>query len=447
LLDEQVGRSTIFNSLVLALSMTGGISRARSLQSIRMRIVQPGDRVMNAPISGHGHGRSRISKALDGLLRFRRINGLHFSARLISRSSTSARTTLLKSSSTACLVNSKHRRAARTIHRYRVQVGSGLGDRRHRRSKEHTFSERLACPDCGISVPQLEPRSFSLIRPYGASLRATVSVPKYDFDPSKIITDWTVRSSMAAHRPGPGSQFSTHLCAGGLRTWLRPRNPFEKFPARIQNSFCTATRRPTSLWRERISRERNPNDKGFRFPGILKFLERISKSPTPIPNREWITQYCPPRSAAFATASACAPNRWRSKARRLVHRRFHRAPRSAPGDAVTKFSRSSPSARKEIAARPLEEVSERIDFLLAVGLAISAWDRSAATLPGGEAQRNPPRHANRLAPSRRSLRSRRAQHRPPTPATTPAFSALSNSFAISAIPCRRRARRRPHPPG
>src|SRR2546429_9573577 len=52
--------------------------------------------------------------------------------------------------------------------------------------KEHTFSEKLACPDCGISVPVLEPRSFSFNSPYGACPACNGLGSKYDFDPSKI---------------------------------------------------------------------------------------------------------------------------------------------------------------------------------------------------------------------------------------------------------------------
>src|SRR5207249_11179085 len=55
--------------------------------------------------------------------------------------------------------------------------------------KEHTFSEKLACPDCGISVPQLEPRSFSFNSPYGACPACNGLGSKYDFDPSRIISD------------------------------------------------------------------------------------------------------------------------------------------------------------------------------------------------------------------------------------------------------------------
>src|SRR5262244_116610 len=56
---------------------------------------------------------------------------------------------------------------------------------------DHVFSERLACPDCGLSVPQLEPRSFSFNSPYGACPACNGLGSKYDFDPGKIINDWS----------------------------------------------------------------------------------------------------------------------------------------------------------------------------------------------------------------------------------------------------------------
>ncbi len=56
---------------------------------------------------------------------------------------------------------------------------------------EEVFSEKMACSECGISVPQLEPRSFSFNSPYGACPACNGLGSKYDFDPAKVITDWT----------------------------------------------------------------------------------------------------------------------------------------------------------------------------------------------------------------------------------------------------------------
>ena len=71
--------------------------------------------------------------------------------------------------------------------------------------KEHTFSEKLACPDCGISVPVLEPRSFSFNSPYGACQACNGLGSKYDFDPSKVISDWSRPLFDGGLGPGSGS--------------------------------------------------------------------------------------------------------------------------------------------------------------------------------------------------------------------------------------------------
>ncbi len=72
---------------------------------------------------------------------------------------------------------------------------------------EEIFSEKLACSDCGISVPQLEPRSFSFNSPYGACPACNGLGSKYDFDPAKVITDWS--RPLFEGGLGPGSASSS----------------------------------------------------------------------------------------------------------------------------------------------------------------------------------------------------------------------------------------------
>ena len=76
--------------------------------------------------------------------------------------------------------------------------------------EEHVYSEKLACPDCGISVPQLEPRSFSFNSPYGACTECTGLGSKYDFDPAKVITDWSKPLLDGGLGPGSASQGLIH---------------------------------------------------------------------------------------------------------------------------------------------------------------------------------------------------------------------------------------------
>src|SRR3989449_503104 len=142
--------------------------------------------------------------------------------------------------------------------------------------KEHTFSEKLACPDCSISVPQLEPRSFSFNSPYGACPACNGLGSKYDFDPSKIINDWSRPLFDGGLGPGSGSAILKRtLELGAYAHGFDLETPFEKFSARIQNMLLYGY--PPSNARsdgDQSAAKKSKTEKGFRFPGILKFLER-----------------------------------------------------------------------------------------------------------------------------------------------------------------------------
>ncbi len=95
--------------------------------------------------------------------------------------------------------------------------------------EEHVYSEKLACPDCGISVPQLEPRSFSFNSPYGACTECHGLGSKYDFDPAKVIVDWT--KPLFEGGLGPGFRFdfpAAHAAHRGRRAWIRSRHARSK---------------------------------------------------------------------------------------------------------------------------------------------------------------------------------------------------------------------------
>ncbi len=256
--------------------------------------------------------------------------------------------------------------------------------------KEHTFSEKLACPECGISVPVLEPRSFSFNSPYGACPACNGLGSKYDFDPSKIINDWSRPLFDGGLGPGSGSAILKRtLELGAYAHGFDLETPFEKFPARVQHMLLYGY--PPSNGRDGgkngSARKKAKGEKGFRFPGILKFLERNFEESGSDTYREWMTQYM-----SATVCSVCRGKRLRpeSLAVKLGDRSiadFTGLSLSAARPAVDKILEQLSERQKEIAARPLEEIAERIDFLLAVGLGYLSLERSAATLSGGEAQR------------------------------------------------------------
>src|ERR1700682_454990 len=128
-------------------------------------------------------------------------------------------------------------------------------------------------------------------------------------------------------------------------------------------------------------------EKGFRFHGVLKFLDRNFQDSEPDAYREWMTQY---RSATLCNVCHGKRLRPESLAVKLAGwsiADFTALSLSAARPAIGKILSQISPRQCEIAGRPLEEVAERLDFLLAVGLNYLSLDRSAATLSGGEAQR------------------------------------------------------------
>jgi excinuclease ABC subunit A len=257
--------------------------------------------------------------------------------------------------------------------------------------KEYVFSEKLACPDCGISVPQLEPRSFSFNSPYGACPACNGLGSKYDFDPAKIIVDWS--RPLFEGGLGPGSSSSGLKRTLELAAYAHGfalETPFDKFPARIQNMILYGyppSNSRTSKEETEVAAKKARSEKGFRFQGILKFLESNFEESGSDSYREWMTQYMSATECAVCHGKRLRPGSLAVKLGGLSIADFTGLSLAHARAAVDKILAQLTSRQKEIAARPLEEVAERLDFLLAVGLSYLSLDRSAATLSGGEAQR------------------------------------------------------------
>jgi len=240
---------------------------------------------------------------------------------------------------------------------------------------EKMYSEKLACADCGISVPQLEPRSFSFNSPYGACPECTGLGSKYDFDPAKIIVDWSKPLFEGALGPGSGSthlQRTLQLAAYAHKFNLE--TPFEKLPRRVQNLIL-------------YGNASNGSAKGLRFSGVLDYLERSFEESASDSYREWLTQYMSAVPCATCQGRRLRPESLAVRLAGYSVAEFTALPISGAHSAAKAMRAQLSERQAQIAGRILEEIAERLEFLLAVGLGYLTLDRSAATLSGGEAQR------------------------------------------------------------
>src|SRR5258708_33691382 len=102
--------------------------------------------------------------------------------------------------------------------------------------EDRLYSSRMACPDCGINIPALEPRSFSFNSIYGACPECNGLGSKYDFDPGKIVTDWSKPLLEGALGPGSGSTYLRRMVefvAAGYQN--NPGTPSGQMPRNLDS--------------------------------------------------------------------------------------------------------------------------------------------------------------------------------------------------------------------
>src|SRR5690242_13464226 len=253
-----------------------------------------------------------------------------------------------------------------------MKLGNGLVQVAVVGGEEHLYSARMACPDCGINIPALEPRSFSFNSVYGACPECNGLGSKYDFDPAKIIVDWSKPLLEGALGPGSGSAYlqrMVEIVAAAYKLDLA--TPFEKFPTTTQSLHLYGTEAKEA---PRL---------GFR--GVLGFLKQNMEESTSESYREWMLGYMSATACPVCRGKRLRPESIGVKVNGLSISDFTALPVSRSVDVAAKITLTD--RERLIASRVLHEISERLRFLHAVGLGYISLDRSAATLSGGEGQR------------------------------------------------------------
>jgi excinuclease ABC subunit A len=239
--------------------------------------------------------------------------------------------------------------------------------------EEHLYSQEWACVECGINIPALEPRSFSFNSVYGACSACRGLGSQYTFDPAKVIVDWSRPLLEGGLGPGAGSgAMQRSLERVAEQSGFDLKTPFERFPRKIQNLLLYG----------KIS-EGAP--RSTLFAGILPLLERWYNEASSESYREWYSQYmsavpCPQCQGKRLKPESLAVTVMGSSIADLTALPVEKA------QEVLGELKLTP--REELVARRIvNEIRERLEFLIAVGLGYLSLDRSASSLSSGESQR------------------------------------------------------------
>jgi excinuclease ABC subunit A len=238
--------------------------------------------------------------------------------------------------------------------------------------EERLYSSKLACPECGINVPVLEPRSFSFNSMYGACPECNGLGSKYDFDPAKVITDWSKPLLEGGLGPGSASQNLIRTLQLAAQAYgFDLKIPFEKLPPKTQNLILYGP--------EQKERKRGG------FPGVFAYLRQSMEDSSSEGYRDWLLDHMSATVCPACGGKRLRPESLAVKVNSMSIADFTALPVARAVEAAAKIKLSQREER--IAGRILQEISERLGFLNAVGLGYISLSRSAATLSGGEGQR------------------------------------------------------------
>src|SRR5438876_1354649 len=250
-----------------------------------------------------------------------------------------------------------------------------------------TFSERFACPEHGVSLPELQPRIFSFNSPHGACPRCTGLGAQQEIDPDLLVPDPTLSISEGALVPwslGNSSFYESVIQAIADRYEIDLEAPWQDLSEEHQNLFLFGTDgdRVYVQYRNRMGRRRSYM---LAFEGIVASLERRYRETDSSQQRERIEEYmsfrpCPVCHGARLKPEVLAVTIGGKNIHELTRLSVQRAIEFADGLELTE-------TEELIGARILKEIRERLTFLENVGVGYLQLDRAASTLSGGEAQR------------------------------------------------------------
>jgi len=247
---------------------------------------------------------------------------------------------------------------------------------------EHLFSQKLSCPDCGVSYPELAPRMFSFNSPHGACPTCDGLGVEHVFDPDKIVPDDALSIAAGAIAPWGKRPEAYKPLLDGLAKLFKVKLdvPFGELPEEFKDALLSGTgTTPIQLSFGAGRKVARP------FDGVLKLLERRYRETESELRREELRGYQSERPC-----QTCHGARLKREAQFVkIGGRSIAEVTALSITAALEFFETLELTPQQLAIGRLilKEISERLGFLANVGLTYLTLDRGAGTLSGGEGQR------------------------------------------------------------
>lgn len=256
--------------------------------------------------------------------------------------------------------------------------------------EERLYSEHFSCPDCGISLGEIEPRMFSFNSPYGACSECAGLGTKTEFDKDLVVPDPSLSLDDGAiapfvHKNGELKDWWPDVFDGmAVKYKFRTTTAFEKLPKKVQDMVFEGVDEPIAVTVKYGSRSRVYNTS---YEGVLQILKKRYETT----ESEWVKQDLE-QYMSTRPCPACKGKKLKPEALSVTlgGKSISDITDLAIGDILEFFSGLSESLthrQKLIAERAIKEITERLGFLVDVGLSYLTLSRNAKTLAGGEAQR------------------------------------------------------------
>ncbi len=248
------------------------------------------------------------------------------------------------------------------------------------------FSANFACPHCGYSMQELEPRLFSFNNPAGACHTCDgLGVQQY-FDPDRVILDESLSLANGAIRGWDKKNYYYYQMLGSLASHydFDLETPFKDLPKKFRDIVLKGSGR-TEIEFSYINDRGDSRIKHHAFEGILNTLERRYRDTESNAVREDLAKYISTKSC-----TSCGGTRLRTEARNVFigETTLPEIVEMSIIEAMDFFQQLELTGQKaQIADKVMKEINDRLSFLVNVGLNYLNLSRSAETLSGGEAQR------------------------------------------------------------